>query len=212
MGFILFLFVFFLFFGGYYVAQNESMSIYEKQRREYELDQKKYYRTLNRAIKKYNKNKTLTSEERKTLRRHVREQLDENPNDLTLQAIKENLSTGLEQSESSSVYDTPKSNFNFGNPLYDNIFNTDYNTDNTTQYLSLKDEPNITSVSNSKIAQKYKTYCECLTSKKFKNNPAIGREKEIEQLMISILTPSKSAMVIGYPRSWQNSYYRRTCI
>lgn len=41
------------------------------------------------------------------------------------------------------------------------------------------------------------TYGEDLTAKKYITNPAIAREKEIKQTMIVLLTPEKSALLIG---------------
>lgn len=40
-------------------------------------------------------------------------------------------------------------------------------------------------------------YCECLTDIKYKYDPAVGRDKELEKLMLTILTPQKSALLIG---------------
>lgn len=40
-------------------------------------------------------------------------------------------------------------------------------------------------------------YGEYLTERGFLTNPAIGREKEIEQLILALLTPEKSAMIVG---------------
>ncbi len=40
-------------------------------------------------------------------------------------------------------------------------------------------------------------YCECLTDKEYKYDPAVGRDKEIEELMIAILTPGKSGLLLG---------------
>ena len=42
-------------------------------------------------------------------------------------------------------------------------------------------------------------YCTDLTAKEYKYNPAIGRRKELEQLMVAILTPNKSAILVGNP-------------
>lgn len=39
--------------------------------------------------------------------------------------------------------------------------------------------------------------CDCLTDINYNYNPAVGREKEIEELMIAILTPKKSALLLG---------------
>ena len=40
-------------------------------------------------------------------------------------------------------------------------------------------------------------YCENLTDIDFKYDPAIGRDREIEKIMLTILTPQKSALLIG---------------
>ena len=41
------------------------------------------------------------------------------------------------------------------------------------------------------------TYCEDLTSKKYVTNPAIARDDEIKKTMLVLLTPEKSALLIG---------------
>ncbi len=52
------------------------------------------------------------------------------------------------------------------------------------------------------LPEKLSKYCENLTTKSFKYNPAVGRDKELEDLMITILTPGKSALLLGKARSW----------
>jgi len=42
-------------------------------------------------------------------------------------------------------------------------------------------------------------YCENLTTKKYITNPAIAREEEIKKTMLVLLTPDKSALLIGKP-------------
>ncbi len=42
-------------------------------------------------------------------------------------------------------------------------------------------------------------YCENLTLKKYVTNPAIAREEEIKKTMLVLLTPDKSALLIGKP-------------
>ena len=42
-------------------------------------------------------------------------------------------------------------------------------------------------------------YCENLTAKKYVTNPAIAREEEIKKTMLVLLTPDKSALLIGKP-------------
>ena len=41
------------------------------------------------------------------------------------------------------------------------------------------------------------TYGEDLTAKKFITNPAIARDDEIKKMMIVLMTPEKSALLIG---------------
>ena len=41
------------------------------------------------------------------------------------------------------------------------------------------------------------TYCEDLTAKQYVTNPAIAREEEIKKTMLVLLTPDKSALLIG---------------
>ena len=42
-------------------------------------------------------------------------------------------------------------------------------------------------------------YCENLTAKTYVTNPAIAREEEIKKTMLVLLTPDKSALLIGKP-------------
>ena len=42
-------------------------------------------------------------------------------------------------------------------------------------------------------------YGENFTKKKFITNPAIGREEEIKQMVLILLTPEKSAILTGKP-------------
>ena len=44
-----------------------------------------------------------------------------------------------------------------------------------------------------------KSYGENFTKKEYITNPAIGREEEIKQLALILLTPEKSAILIGKP-------------
>lgn len=44
-----------------------------------------------------------------------------------------------------------------------------------------------------------KTYGDYFTEKEFITNPAIGREKELKELMLILLTPDKSAILTGKP-------------
>lgn len=162
--------LFFVIVGCYYNHENNSTP-YEKQMKASEKEQKKYYRLVNKAIDKYNKNKSLKEDELKALKRYINKELRDDPDNLSLLAVKQHI-----ESEDMTNIDTK-------------------------QYTFSEDE-HITKIKNKNLSDVLNKYCECLTSKNYKYNPAIGREKEIEQLMMSILTPGKSAIVIGQPRSW----------
>lgn len=56
---------------------------------------------------------------------------------------------------------------------------------------SLKEEPETYSV--------IKNYGEDLTKREYVTNPAIGREKEIGEMILSLITPDKSALLVGKP-------------
>ena len=43
------------------------------------------------------------------------------------------------------------------------------------------------------------TYGECLTDKEYVTNPAIARDEEIKQMILTLLTPEKSALLVGKP-------------
>ena len=43
------------------------------------------------------------------------------------------------------------------------------------------------------------TYGENLSRKSYITNPAIGRDKEIKEMILILLTPEKSAMLVGKP-------------
>lgn len=43
------------------------------------------------------------------------------------------------------------------------------------------------------------TYGECLTDKEYITDPAIAREEEIKQMILTLLTPEKSALLVGKP-------------
>ena len=43
------------------------------------------------------------------------------------------------------------------------------------------------------------TYAECLTDKEFITDPAIARDEEIKQMILTLLTPEKSALLVGKP-------------
>lgn len=62
---------------------------------------------------------------------------------------------------------------------------------NEMEVLDLSDNSNDFSV--------LKTYGENLRSKNYITNPAIGRDKEIKDTLLILLTPEKSAMLVGKP-------------
>ena len=58
--------------------------------------------------------------------------------------------------------------------------------------ISNNDESNL----NKKVSI-LDTYGENLSKKEYITNPAIGRESEIEQTIMILLTPEKSALLVG---------------
>ena len=62
----------------------------------------------------------------------------------------------------------------------------------------MNDKTEILDFDNSKFSI-LKTYGENLTSKNYVTNPAIGREKEIKEVILTLLTFEKSAMLVGKP-------------
>ena len=72
---------------------------------------------------------------------------------------------------------------NFLNQTSNNVINVSNNVGD----LDPKEFPIITN------------YCENLTTKQYVTNPAIAREEEIKKTMLVLLTPEKSALLIGKP-------------
>ena len=190
--------VFFLIIGGYFASQNEGLSIYEKQRKKFEKDENRYYKLVGRAIKKFNKNKPLKDEEVKALKRFVNNGLKDNPNDLTLLAVKQHIFSDEELSkETDSLYNSIVTQ-------KDNLYEENFTDNDDDEYFTVPHDVYqvIQEGKKKKTSEKFKSHCTSLTSKEYKYNPAIGREKELEELMMAILTPGKSAIIIGQPRSW----------
>lgn len=204
MGAVAFILIlFFIIVGCYFSYQNEVLSVYDKQRKRYEKNQKRYYKIVNRAITKFNKSKTLNDDELKALKKYVNEELRENPNDLTLLAVKQHICSDEELAkETDSLYN---SLVNKDNNLYGNSITTYYNNkeEDDDEYVYVSDDiyNAVQQEKKKKTAERFKSHCDSLTSKDYKYNPAIGREKELEELMMAILTPGKSAIIIGQPRS-----------
>ena len=63
--------------------------------------------------------------------------------------------------------------------------------DNNIEILNMEDEPKKFSV--------LETYGEDLKNKTYITNPAIGRDEEIKETLLVLLTPEKSAMLVGKP-------------
>ncbi len=158
-----------------------------------------YYKNLHKIIKKYNKyisgkGKPLNQEEMKIfveyLKRSSMKSKDENEENLfkvlIIQLENEIYLENLKNSNSDSDNDEETL---YGN-LYEDIDYSFYNTS-----VSNESEYN----ANKKFPEKIYKYCENLTDKTFEYDPAIGREKELEELMITVLTPNKSAVLIGQP-------------
>lgn len=199
MGAVAFILIlFFIIVGCYFSYQNEVLSVYDKQRKRYEKNQKRYYKLVNRAISKFNKNKTLDEEELKVLKRHVKEGLRENPNNLTLLAVKQHIFSEEELSQDNGMSSNVNTN------IKDNLYEENVTDNDDEEYFTVPHDVYqvIQEEKMKKTAERFKEHCNSLTSKSYKYNPAIGREKELEELMMAILTPGKSAIIIGQPRSW----------
>lgn len=63
---------------------------------------------------------------------------------------------------------------------------------------SLEIEDNIKEEDNNKISM-IENYGENLSKKEFITDPAIGREEEINQMILALITPDKGAMLVGKP-------------
>lgn len=188
------LLIFFFVIIGVVLSSTYPTSIYEKQEKEYFKRQKNYYKNINRLIKKYTKyvngkGKPLSADDLKTLKRYVINDIKDNP-DSNMKILYE--------------YIEKEDSLDYSDDLLASFFNDekDKNSNNINSYnLQFEDidytKYNAKSNSKRKISDKLYKYCECLTDKKYEYNPAIGREKELEELMISILTPNKSSIILG---------------
>lgn len=70
--------------------------------------------------------------------------------------------------------------------------------DEHIEILDLNNYPNETLKKNNEISI-IKNYGEDLTAKEYITNPAIGREKEIDQMILALLIPDKGALLVGKP-------------
>lgn len=68
--------------------------------------------------------------------------------------------------------------------------------DNIEYLMDPNEDPNYI---NPKEYPIISNYCENLTAKEYVSNPAIAREEEIKRTMMVLLTPDKSALLIGKP-------------
>ncbi len=64
------------------------------------------------------------------------------------------------------------------------------NDSNLEKNISIKDDPNYKALL---------AYGENITDKEYITNPAIGRDKEIQELIVILLTPEKSGILVGKP-------------
>ena len=72
---------------------------------------------------------------------------------------------------------------------------------NGTEILKLDEEysyPKNNNNENNNEVSIIKLYGEDLTAKTYVTNPAIARESEIKKMMIVLLTPEKSALLVGH--------------
>ena len=84
------------------------------------------------------------------------------------------------------IKETKESLENNNVEIEDNIEN------NENVEIGLKEEP----INNFKLLEQFG---ENFTSKEYLTNPAIGRDKEIKELIVALLTPEKSAILVGKP-------------
>ena len=70
-----------------------------------------------------------------------------------------------------------------------NMIKEGYEMENEIEMLDLSPTPKKVSILD--------TYGENLSTKEYVTNPAIGRDSEIEQAIVILLTPEKSALLVG---------------
>ena len=68
--------------------------------------------------------------------------------------------------------------------------------DTSTEILNLNDNVEVLDTKNSGIIS---SYGENLTAKDYITDPAIGREKEINEIILALITPDKGALLVGKP-------------
>lgn len=175
-----------------------------------------YYNKIIRISKRLRRGKKIKLYEKKLITRYLqeymREEIVKGQNVDAYTAMLENSSLDDEElicAFFESNNDTSTKDDRNYNKEENSMMYYDYNIEEKNNYFSglSNKSHNLKS-----MPEKLDKYCENLTAKKFKYDPAVGREKELEELMITILTPGKSALLLGKARCWQNSYFRRTCI
>ena len=131
------------------------------------------YKEIKKIARKIKKDKPLTIEEERKYRMYLRKICDE-----------EQMFSPEENSE-------------------DYFKNVEFNLFKDREYFGFDEDDSMNNINKlykkRQVSDKLNKYCEDLTAKKFKYNPAIGRNKELEELMIAILTPHKSAILTGQP-------------
>lgn len=161
----------------------------------------KNVRRIIRKLKKYSKGKgnPLTDEEKLYYINYLRKRNTETGTNM--------YSTLIDQIENENVLDDPEyadALYSYNDELPSENNNISYYNDEFDGYNRHEDvdyTKNMRKIKYKKkqFSEKLYKYCEDLTAKDFKYNPAIGRNKELESLMVTILTPYKSAILTGEP-------------
>lgn len=82
--------------------------------------------------------------------------------------------------------------------LSDSIETLDINPDDNVEVLEL-DKENKTEENMDNTISIIKSYGENLSNKEYVTDPSIGREKEINEMILALITPDKSALLVGKP-------------
>ena len=94
-----------------------------------------------------------------------------------------------------------QNNINVVNPIYNNISTGNISSvmgNNVNGGINVSMDSNVMPINPDEYPI-LTSYCENLTTKKYVTNPAIAREEEIKKTMLVLLTPDKSALLIGKP-------------
>lgn len=71
--------------------------------------------------------------------------------------------------------------------------------DSTTEIVETANEIDNNLSNNDNMPSMIKMYGEVLTDKEYVTNPAIARDEEINRMILAIITPDKSALLVGKP-------------